>query len=175
MLLHIVGQQISTRVAFTIYDRIIAATGGVPTPQAILTLGADALRGQGLSTAKARYALALADAQATGALDIEHLDNTDDATVLATLTALPGIGTWSAEMFLVHNLHRPDVLPAGDLGIRRAVERQWALDALPPVKDVRTLSEPWTPYRTYAAALLWSSLTPPGEPSDPKERALRAR
>ena len=76
------------------------------------------------------------------------------------------------ETFLVHNLQRPDVLPAGDLGIRRAVQRQWGLDELPSVKDVRAHGAAWAPYRTYAGALLWRSLSPPGEPSDPKARAL---
>jgi DNA-3-methyladenine glycosylase II len=133
---------------------------------------AEALRERGLSSAKARYALALADSQASGAFDIEHLDTTDDATVLATLTSVPEIGVWSAETFLVHNLHRPDVLPAGDLGIRRAIRRQWTLDDLPTAKTVRAQGQAWAPYRTYAAALLWRSLTPPGEPSDPKQRAL---
>lgn len=172
MLLHIVGQQISAKAAFAIYDRITAATDGAPTPESILALGAQTLRERGLSTAKARYALALADSQVTGAFDIEHLDTTDDTTVLATLTSVPGIGVWSAETFLVHNLHRPDILPADDLGIRRAIQRQWSLEDLPPVKTVRAQGQTWAPYRTYAAALLWRSLAPPGEPSDPKQRAL---
>lgn len=174
MLLHIVGQQISAKAAFAIYDRIAAATGGVPTPRSILLLGATALRECGLSTAKARYALALADSQVQGAFDIEHLNGTDDTTILATLTSVPGIGEWTAETFLVHNLRRPDVLPAGDLGIRRAVQRRWALSDLPPAKTVRAQGQAWSPYRTYAAALLWRSLAPPGEASDPKERALGA-
>lgn len=172
MLLHIVGQQISAKAAFAVYDRIAAATKGIPTPESILTLGAKALRECGLSTAKARYALALADSQVHRAFDIEDLNSTDDATVLATLTSVPGIGVWTAETFLVHNLHRPDVLPAGDLGIRRAIQRQWILDHLPSAKSVRAQGEAWMPYRTYAGALLWRSLAPPGEPSDPKERAL---
>jgi 3-methyladenine DNA glycosylase/8-oxoguanine DNA glycosylase len=172
MLLHIVGQQISARVAFTVYDRIATAVGGIPTPDTVVALGAEQLRECGLSTAKARYALALADSQINGVFDIEHLDGADDATILATLTAVRGIGVWTAETFLVHNMHRPDVLPAGDLGIRQAVRRLWALDGLPSVQEVRAQAAAWSPYRTYAAALLWRSLTPPGEPSDPKERAL---
>lgn len=174
MLLHIVGQQISARVAFTIYDKIAAAGGGIPTPASILALRTERLRSCGLSAAKARYVLALAGSQVNGTFDIEALDGIDDAAVLATLTAIPGIGVWTAETFLVHNLHRPDVLPAGDLGIRRAVQRQWTLDELPSIKHVRTLGATWSPYRTYAGALLWRSLSPPGEPSDPKERALQA-
>jgi 3-methyladenine DNA glycosylase/8-oxoguanine DNA glycosylase len=161
MLLHIVGQQISARVASAVYDQIIAAAGGIPTPQMILTLGAERLRECGLSAAKARYALALAETQVGG----------DDEAVMATLTAVAGIGVWSAETFLVHNLHRPDVLPAGDLGIRRAVRRHWNLDDLPPARDVRAQGAAWAPYRTYAGALPRRSLSPPDEPSDPKQRS----
>lgn len=79
---------------------------------------------------------------------------------------------WSAETFLIHNLHRPDVLPAGDLGIRRAVQTQWRLEKLPPPGQVRSRASAWAPWRSYAAALLWRSLRPQGEASDPKERAL---
>lgn len=173
MLLHIVSQQISTKVAFTIYDRIAVAAGGIPTPASVHALGTEKLRACGLSGAKARYVLALAERQLDGEFDIEHLDDADDAAVLAALTAVPGIGVWTAEMFLVHNLRRPDVLPAGDLGLRHAVRRQWNLDDIPSIKDVRARAEAWAPHRSYAAALLWRSLTPFGEPSDPKQRTLR--
>jgi DNA-3-methyladenine glycosylase II len=172
MLLHIVGQQISAVAAFMIYDRISAATGGIPAPAAVLSLGLDRLRACGLSAARAGYALALAEAQTTGAIDLEHLDALGDADVIAALTAVRGIGTWSAETFLIHNLHRPDVLPAGDLGLRRAIQAQWHLDQLPAVREVRSRASAWAPWRSYAAALLWRSLRPPGEASDPKQRAL---
>ena len=172
MLLHIVGQQISAAVAFVIYDRISAALGGIPTPSSVLTLGRDALRGCGLSVAKAGYVLALTEAQVTGQFDIEHLDTLGDAEVIATLTAVRGIGVWSAETFLIHNLRRPDVLPAGDLGLRRAVQAQWHLDRLPTPAQVRSRATAWAPWRSYASALLWRSLRPVGEASDPKERAL---
>jgi 3-methyladenine DNA glycosylase/8-oxoguanine DNA glycosylase len=172
MMLHIVGQRISAVAAFRIYDRISATLGGIPTPPRILGLGQDRLRTCGLSAAKASYAVALARAQATGGIDIEHLDGLSDAEVITALTAVPGIGVWSAETFLVHNLRRPDILPAGDLGIRRAVQTQWHLGCLPASGDVRSRAAAWTPWRTYAAALLWRSLRPRGEASDPKQRAL---
>lgn len=171
MLLHIVGQQISAVVAFAVYDRVAEASGGLPTPEDILALGAERLRDCGLSGAKATYALALAQAQATG-LDIENLTGLDDAEVIARLTAVRGIGLWSAQTFLIHNLSRPDVLPEGDLGVRRAVRDLWSLDRLPTVAEVRGRGAAWAPYRSYAAALLWRSLRPAGEPSDPKARAL---
>jgi DNA-3-methyladenine glycosylase II len=172
MLLHIVGQQISAVAAFAIYDRISAATGGVPTPAGILGLGQDRLRACGLSQARTGYALALAEAQTTGMIDIEGLDTLGDADAIAALTAVRGIGTWSAQTFLIHNLHRPDVLPGGDLGIRRAVQTQWHLDTLPSPREVSSRASAWVPWRSYAAAMLWRSLRPPGEASDPKQRAL---
>jgi 3-methyladenine DNA glycosylase/8-oxoguanine DNA glycosylase len=174
MLLHITGQRISAAAAFTVYDRISAAAGGVPEPARILGLGPGRLRACGLSAAKAGYAVALAQAQEAGQIDIEHLDGLADADAIAALTAVPGIGVWSAETFLVHNLRRPDVLPADDRGIRRAIQDQWRLGALPPPGQVRSRASAWAPWRSYAAALLWRSLRPAGEPSDPKERALLA-
>jgi 3-methyladenine DNA glycosylase/8-oxoguanine DNA glycosylase len=88
------------------------------------------------------------------------------------LTAVKGIGVWSAQTFLIRQLQREDVLPGGDVGARRAIANQWALATLPTPKEVQARGEAWAPYRSFAAALLWRSLTPPGEPSDPKERAL---
>jgi DNA-3-methyladenine glycosylase II len=172
MTLHIVGQQISAIVAFRIYDRLAAACGGIPTAAAILGLGTARLREIGLSGAKASYITALADAQAGGDIDIEVMAELDDATVMAELTAIRGIGQWSAQTFLIHNLARPDILPTGDLGIRRAVATQWRLKELPSPKIVSEVAAPWVPYRSYAAALLWRSLAPVGVESDPKARAI---
>jgi 3-methyladenine DNA glycosylase/8-oxoguanine DNA glycosylase len=175
MTLHIVGQQISAAVAFRIYDRIAAACGGIPTAAAIVTVGAEQLRGAGLSGTKTSYVLALAEAQAAGDIDIEAMTDRDDAEVIAALTAIRGIGLWSAQTFLIHNLARPDVLPAGDLGIRRAVAAQWRMADLPTSSAVSVRAMEWAPYRSYAAALLWRSLAPADEESDPKARALQAQ
>lgn len=173
MLLHVAGQRISAAAAFTVYDRISLAAGGeVPTARGIAGLGTERLRECGLSRARARYAVALAEAQLCGALDIEHLDDVSDPEVVARLTAVPGIGVWSAQTFLIHNLARPDVLPENDRGIRKAIGQLWQMDRPPPAGQVRRRGLAWSPYRSYAAALLWRSLRPPGEPSDPKERAL---
>jgi DNA-3-methyladenine glycosylase II len=174
MTLHIVGQQISAVVAFRIYDRLAAACGGIPTAAAILGVGTERLRQTGLSNAKASYVLALAEAQLSGDIDIEFMAALDDVTIIAELTAIRGIGLWSAQTFLIHNLARPDVIPSSDLGIRRAVAAQWQLAGLPSLKEVSRAATQWAPYRSYAAALLWRSLAPVGQESDPKARAIAA-
>jgi DNA-3-methyladenine glycosylase II len=158
MVLHIVGQQISTKVAFVLFDRVAAAAGGKVTPEAILALGAERLREAGMSRAKASYLLDLAQRQADGVIDLENMTGLDDSEAITALTAVRGIGLWSAQMFLLAQLRRSDILPAGDMGIRRAVERAWELPALPSIKAVEAMGAAWAPYRTYAAALLWRSL-----------------
>ncbi len=173
MLLHIVGQQISAVVAFRIYDRLATACGEIPTAAALLQLTIKQLHDTGLSTAKTSYVLALAHAQADGTIDMDSLSDLNDAEVIARLTAIRGIGLWSAQTFLIHNLARPDVLPPGDTGIRRAIAAQWVMPKLPTPRDVTSRGHAWAPYRSYAAALLWRSLTPIGEESDPKARALQ--
>ncbi|GII59811.1 hypothetical protein Pth03_82000 [Planotetraspora thailandica] len=172
MTLHIVGQQISAVVAFVVFDRIAAAVGGVPTPDGVISLGADRLRECGLSRAKAAYVLDFAHRQVSGLIDIEDMADLDDSAAIAVLTAVKGIGLWSAQTFLIHQFHRSDILPAGDVGIRRAIAKAWPLKELPTVEDVRKMATAWAPYRTYAATLLWRSLRPANELSDPKARAL---
>jgi DNA-3-methyladenine glycosylase II len=93
-------------------------------------------------------------------LDSEHLGDLDDDRVMTALTAARGVGPWTAQMFLIHQLRRPDVLPAGDLGIRHAVQAADGLPALPSVDDVREIGARWRPQRTCASALLWASLRP---------------
>ncbi|MGY6026602.1 DNA-3-methyladenine glycosylase family protein [Streptomyces spinosirectus] len=160
MALHIIGQQISTTAALAIFGRISASMGGEATPAGLLDLPEDRLRACGLSRAKASYLHDLARRQAQGAINLENMAYVDDATAPADL-AVRGVGLWSAQMFLVHQLKRPDLLPAGDIGIRRAIERAWRLDAVPGVEETRRRALPWAPYRTYAAALLWASLATP--------------
>lgn len=172
MMLHVVGQRISAFAGFVVYDRIATATGDVPTPQDIQAIGADCLRSYGLSATKAGYLLALADAQVSGRVDIERMAGLTDDEVIAQLTSVRGIGPWSAQTFLIHNLKRPDVLPTGDPGVRQAVRDLWDLDRLPTSGQVQARGQAWAPYRSYATALLWRSLRPPGELSDQKERAL---
>ena len=158
MVLHIIAQQISIKVALVLYDRLTAALDGPPTPVGVLGLDLDQLRALGMSHSKAAYLHDLADAVASGDLAIDALDEADDDDVIAALTRVKGIGPWSAEMFLIHQLRRLDVLPAGDLGIRTAVQRAYTLTDLPPIADVRQRGAAWSPYRTLASTLLWRSL-----------------
>jgi DNA-3-methyladenine glycosylase II len=119
-------------------------------------------------------AMVLSLRQADGTVDLEKMGALGDSEVTAALTAVPGIGLWSAQTFLLRQLHQPDALPAGDTGIRRAVAGAWALAFLLTPGQVEGRAAAWAPYRSYASALLWKSLRPPGEPSDPKAHALSA-
>jgi DNA-3-methyladenine glycosylase II len=158
MVLHIIAQQISITVALVLYDRLTVALDGPPTPVGVLRLDLDQLRALGMSHFKASYLHYLADAVVAGDLAIDALDEVRDDDVITALTRVKGIGPWSAEMFLIHQLRRPDILPAGDLGIRTAVQRAYGLAALPLIVDVRQRGAAWSPYRTLASTLLWRSL-----------------
>jgi len=161
MVMHILAQQISARVALVLYDRLVIAVGGSLTPDAVLGLGIDQVKAIGTSHSKATYVTDLAEAVSTGQLDIENLTDVGDEEAEESLTRVKGIGPWSAEMFLIHQLRRGDILPAGDLGIRAAIRSVYSLDDVPSIEDVRRIGQPWSPYRTYAAALLWRSLVTP--------------
>jgi DNA-3-methyladenine glycosylase II len=156
----IVGQQLSVSAARAIYGRLTDRYGGrPPTPQQILDDDPEALRvAAGLSHAKVRFLRSLAEHVLSGELELARLDDLDDAQVTAELTAVKGIGPWSADMFLMFQLERPDVLPVGDLGIRRAFERAYALPGLPEPAEMERIAEPWRPYRTLACRYLWRSL-----------------
>jgi len=172
LVLHIAGQRITATAAFAVFDRIAALTGGIPQPTTIAALDVMGLRATGLSGSKARYILALAESEISGRVDLESLGGLPDREVLAVLTSLPGIGTWTAQMFLVRQLHRPDVLPAGDPGIRNAVQELLHRKELPSISATEAVARNWSPNRSYAAALLWRSLAPADQIADPKERAL---
>ncbi len=133
----IVGQQLSTKAAAAIYRRLADRFGGrEPTPQEILADDPDELRSVGLSRAKVVYLRSLAEHVLNGSLELERLDTLPDEQVIAELTAVKGIGTWSAHMFLIFHLGRPDILAVGDLGIRKAMMEAYGLDALPlPAAD----------------------------------------
>jgi DNA-3-methyladenine glycosylase II len=170
--LHIIGQQISALVAFRLYDRVAALGTGVLTPRTLLAAGRERLAGCGLSAAKARYLVAFSESVEGGDLDFAAVAAADDDEAITMLTRTPGIGVWTAQTFLIHQLRRHDVWPSGEIGIRRAIAACWELDELPTPARTETIGEGWRPYRSFAAALLWRSLYPPGEPSDPKARAL---
>jgi DNA-3-methyladenine glycosylase II len=156
----IVGQQLSVLAARSIYRRLVEFFGGhTPSPQEVLAADPDEMRlAAGLSRAKTTFLRSLAEHVLSGALELERLDDLPDEEVMAELVAVKGIGAWSAHMFLMFQLERPDVLAVGDLGIRRAVERAYGLDALPGAAELEALGEPWRPYRTMACRILWRSL-----------------
>jgi DNA-3-methyladenine glycosylase II len=155
----IVGQQLSVKAAASIYARVEAMSGGhAPTPEQILAADTDALRGAGLSRAKAAYLRSLAEHVLDGSLELDRLEQLADDAVLAELVAIKGVGAWTAQMFLMFQLVRADVLPVGDLGIRRAVERLYGLDDLPAPAELERIAEPWRPWRTLACRYLWASL-----------------
>ena len=156
----IVGQQLSTKAADSIYKRVVAHFGGhPPTPEEVLATDPDELRAAGgLSRAKTGYLRSLAEHVIDGSLELERLGELDDDTVLAELVAVKGLGEWSAHMFLMFSLGRPDILAPGDLGIRKAIQLAYGLDAMPSPAEVTRIGEPWRPYRTTACRYLWRSL-----------------
>ena len=156
----IAGQQLSVRAAQAIWAKLLARFDGrPPTPQEVLDADPEELRAAaGLSRGKVSYLRSLAEHVLSGELELERLDELSDDEVIAELTAVKGIGEWSAHMFLMFQLGRPDVLAVGDLGVRRAVQIAYGLDALPAPAELTLLAEPWRPYRTAACLLLWRSL-----------------
>jgi DNA-3-methyladenine glycosylase II len=159
LLRSIVGQQLSTKAASTIYGRMLELFDGhAPTPQQLLAVDPDMIRAAGLSRPKINYLRDLAQHIEDGELELEHLHELPDEDVIEQLTAVKGIGEWSAHMFLMFHLRRPDVLPVGDQGIRRAVQVQYRLRKMPDPKRLEKIARPWRPYRTLACLYLWSSL-----------------
>jgi DNA-3-methyladenine glycosylase II len=159
LLRSIVGQQLSTKAAATIYGRMLELFGGhPPTPKQLLKVDPDKIRAAGLSRPKIAYLRDLARHVEEGTLELEHLPDLPDEEVAEQLTAIKGLGQWTADMFLMFHLGRPDVLPVGDQGIRRAVQVEYRLRKLPDPKRLEKLAKPWRPYRTLACLYLWSSL-----------------
>jgi DNA-3-methyladenine glycosylase II len=156
----ITGQQLSVLAARAIYGRLTARFGDrPPTPREILDDDPEELRAAaGLSRAKVSYLRSLAEHVLSGELELERLDELSDEDAIAELVAVKGLGLWSAHMFLMFQLDRPDVLPVGDLGIRRAIERAYGLEGLPDAAAMEAIAEPWRPYRTLACRYLWRSL-----------------
>jgi DNA-3-methyladenine glycosylase II len=165
----IVGQQLSVTAARSIYRRFVEHFGGrPPSPEEVLAADPDEMRlAAGLSRAKTTYLRSLAEHVISGELELDRLDRLPDGEIVAELVAVKGIGEWSAHIFLMFQLERPDVLAVGDLGVRRAVERAYGLDALPTAAELTALAEPWRPWRTAACRILWRSLdnAPLAEPA----------
>jgi DNA-3-methyladenine glycosylase II len=159
LLRSIVSQQLSTKAANSIYGRLIDIFGGhAPTPKQLLAVDPDEIRAAGMSRPKIAYLRDLAQHVEDGTLELDRLDELPDEEVSAQLTAVKGLGQWTADMFLMFHLRRPDVLPVGDQGIRRAVQVQYRMRKLPDPKRLEKVGRPWRPYRTLACLYLWSSL-----------------
>jgi DNA-3-methyladenine glycosylase II len=160
LLRSITGQQLSVKAARAIWGRFVARYDGrVPTPEQVLADDAEAMRlAAGLSRAKTASLRSLAEHILDGQLQLDRLTALDDGEVERELVAVKGIGPWTAHMFLMFTLHRPDVLPVGDQGIRNAVMRAYGLEAVPDPEALTAIAEPWRPYRTRACLYLWRSL-----------------
>jgi DNA-3-methyladenine glycosylase II len=156
----IVGQQISSKAAAAIYARVVAQAGGTLAPAAVRALTPDVLRACGLSEAKLRSIGDLTERALDGRLDLDRLEVLPDHDIVAQLVAVRGIGRWTAEMFLMFALARPDVLPVDDLGIQAGVQRLYALPSRPAPAAIRQLAGDgrWHPYATAASFYLWESL-----------------
>jgi len=155
----IVGQQISVRAAACIWERLIALAPQM-SPSQILDAGRKKLVGCGLSGRKAEYVADLARHFADGRLRIEQWSEMDDEAVIAELVRVRGVGRWTAEMFLIFNMLRPDVLPFGDLGLQRAICLHYFKGRSVSVRTLRRISDAWTPWRSVATWYLWRSLDP---------------
>jgi DNA-3-methyladenine glycosylase II len=157
----IVFQQISGAAGAAIMRRIRAAYGRRGFPSVAWFQGSSpaSLRAAGLSPQKLSYVHDLARHVSDGRLDFAQLPALPDDEVVEALTAVKGIGPWTAQMYLIFSLHRPDVLPAGDLGVRKAVGRAWGFRSLPAERTVERLGRRWAPYRSYASYYLWQSLS----------------
>jgi DNA-3-methyladenine glycosylase II len=154
----IISQQLSSKAAATIAGRFDALFRGRPTPDGIAAVSDAQLRAVGLSGQKIRYMRDLCARVVDGSLPLHRLGALADDEVVAALTQVKGIGRWTAEMFLMFRLHRPDVLPVGDLGIVKAVQRAYRLRKTPDPARLEQIGEPWRPYRSVACWYLWASL-----------------
>jgi DNA-3-methyladenine glycosylase II len=155
----IIFQQLSTKAASTIHARLLSLLpGGVVTPAGVAALTEAQCRSVGVSRQKAMYLRDLSEKVLSGDVTLDAIDALDDEAVIAALTKVKGVGRWTAEMFLMFRLHRPDVLPVGDLGILTAVQKAYGLRKRPTPDRLRKLGDAWKPYRSIACWYLWRSL-----------------
>ena len=158
----IVYQQLSGKAAATIYARLEAAAGGRGvTAASVLRLTPERLRELGLSTAKTASVIDIAEKSKSRTLQFSKLERMSDGDVIEHLTRARGVGVWTAQMFLIFALRRPDVFPAGDLGVRNAMMRAYGLEAPPTPPEMTEMARPWQPYRSVASWYLWRSLDGP--------------
>jgi DNA-3-methyladenine glycosylase II len=155
----IVGQQLSTKAARTIYLRVLDLFDGTtPSPEQLLEAGEEELRACGLSGRKTEYVRDLARHVLSGELELDRLQELDDEDVIEEIVAVRGLGRWTAEMFLIFHLQRPDVISGGDLGIRKAIQIEYELEEMPTPTRVLEIGDPWRPHRSLASLYLWESL-----------------
>ncbi len=175
----IIFQQLAGRAAQAIYDRFVALFPGrrFPSPRLVLAAAPEAMRGAGLSRQKLLYIRDLARHVADGEINFHRFVRMDDEAIIEHLTRVRGIGRWTAEMFLMFNLGRPDVFPVDDLGVRNAVHRAYKLTQAPTPKELREFGERWRPYRSVAVWYLWQSvrLILPGAAPRPRPAAVGKR
>jgi DNA-3-methyladenine glycosylase II len=163
----IVGQQLSAKAAATIFERLLTLfpDGTLTGASAFTTVDDTALRGVGLSGQKLSYVRDLCARMTDGRLALDALVELPDEEVITRLTEVRGFGRWTAEMFLIFRLNRPDVLPVGDQGIVRAVQQLYRLRVPPDAKRLTSIGERWRPYRSVACWYLWQTLSPSPPPS----------
>jgi DNA-3-methyladenine glycosylase II len=158
----IVSQQLSTKVASVIFGRLTAAMpAGALTPENILKLRPAKMRKLGLSARKVEYIRDIARHTRDGSLDFAALPAMTDDAVIECLTKVKGVGVWTAHMFLLFTLQRPNILAVGDLGVRNAIKKAWALDHVPSPEEVEKIAQNWHPYCSAACWYLWKSLDGP--------------
>jgi DNA-3-methyladenine glycosylase II len=155
----VVGQQLSSKAARTIYERVLELFGGTtPEPEQILAASTADLRATGLSGRKVEYIRDLAAHVRSGELELDRLEELSEEEVISEIVAVRGFGRWSAEMFLIFHLERPDVISGGDLGIRKAIQLLDGLEEMPTPEQVVQRAERWRPHRSLASIYLWESL-----------------
>lgn len=172
----IVSQQLSVKAASTIHGRfreLYEAAGA--RPGSVARIPEARLRAAGLSRQKIAYIRDLARLVEAGELDLDRIEEMSDDELIARLTAVKGVGTWTAQMFLMFRLGRPDVLPTLDLGIRKAIQRAYQLRKLPSERQMEKLGRAWAPYRTIACWYLWRSLDQPAVTERPPARGRPRR
>jgi len=157
----IASQQLSLKAAATIFRRFedLFPPDRRPTPERVMTLADDQIRACGFSRPKVTFIKDLASRVLDGRLDLKRLQKHSDEDVMQQLVAVKGIGRWTAEIFLMFRLGRPDILPADDIGLMNAVHRAYRLRKRPDAKKLRQMGEAWRPYRSVASWYLWQSLT----------------
>jgi DNA-3-methyladenine glycosylase II len=154
----IVYQQLNGKAAATIFERFAALAGEPLTPEGTLKLSDEQLRGVGLSKQKSAYLKDLSAKTAAGLLDFAKLPDLSDEDVIEHLTQVKGIGEWTAHMFLMFSLRRPNVLPTGDYGVQMAIKKHYKKRKLPKPDVMQKIAKPWEPYRSIACWYLWRSL-----------------